>query len=149
MRLVPWTRDFETAARNWPASRIFEEFFSDAPFRSNAEGTPSWRPAVDILEKGGNLVLRAEVPGMNQKDIELKLEGNVLTLKGERKLAEQDDSKPYHRLETSYGAFSRSFTLPETVDRDNIKAEYRDGILTITIPQKPEVKPRVIPVNNN
>jgi HSP20 family protein len=147
MRLVPWSGDFDTAARNWPASRIFEEFFSDAPFRSNGEGTPSWRPSVDILEKEGNLVLRAEVPGMNQKDIELKLEGNVLTLKGERKLAEQDQNQ-YHRLETFYGNFSRSFTLPETVDRDNIKADYRDGVLTITIPQKPEVKPRAIPVNS-
>jgi HSP20 family protein len=147
MRLVPWSTNFDSAARNWPASRIFEEFFSDVPFRSNSEGSPSWRPAVDILEKEGNLVLRAEVPGMNQKDIELKLEGNVLTLKGERKLAQEGDPSPYHRLETFYGTFSRSFTLPETVDLEHIKADYRDGILTITIPQKPEVKPRAIPVN--
>ena len=83
---------------------------------------------------------------MNQKDIELKLEGNVLTLKGERKLLKEDDSN-YHRLETFYGVFSRSFTLPETVDRNNIKADYKDGILTITIPQKPEIKARAIPVN--
>ena len=146
MRLVPWTREWEAAANSWP-SRIFEDFFSDLPVRTTTgEGTPSWRPAVDILEKDGNLVLRAEVPGMNQKDIELKLKGNVLTLKGERKLLKEDESN-YHRLESFYGVFSRSFTLPETVDRNNIKADYKDGTLTITIPHKPEIKARAIPVN--
>jgi len=104
-------------------------------------------PAVDVLEKDGNLILRAEVPGMNQKDIDLKLEGNVLTMKGEKKSSAEENDDNYRRIESCYGSFTRSFTLPETVEHDKIRADYKDGILTITIPQKPEVKPREIPVS--
>jgi len=104
-------------------------------------------PSVDILEKEGNLILRAELPGMTEKEIDLKVEGNTLTLKGERKMENEDKKSNYHRVESSYGSFTRSFTLPETVDLDKINAEYKNGILTITLPQKPEVKPREIPVS--
>ena len=82
-------------------------------------------------------------------DIELKIEGSVLTLKGERKFENEEKRHDYHRVETSYGAFTRSFTLPDTVDTDKIKADYKNGILTVTIPQKPEVRPREIPVSVN
>ena len=98
------------------------------------------------MEKDGNLVLRAEIPGVEQKDIEVQLDGNVLTLKGERKLEHQEDRNNYYRTERYSGTFARSFKLPETVDRDKIKADYRDGILTVTIPHRPELKPREIPV---
>jgi HSP20 family protein len=103
-------------------------------------------PPVDILEKDGNLILRAELPGMSEKDIELKLEGNVLTLKGERKLEKEEDRQNFHRMESFYGTFSRSFTLPDTVDPDKISADYKNGILTVTVPQKPEAKARSIQV---
>jgi len=130
-----------------PASPFFEDFFNDSPFRSSIfERADSWRPAVDVLEKDGNLVLRAEIPGIEQKDIEVQLDGNVLTLKGERKLEHQEDRDNYYRMERYSGTFARSFTLPETVDRDKIKAGYKDGILTVTIPHRPELKPREIPV---
>ena len=87
--------------------------------------------------------MRAEVPGVNEKDIELKLEGNILTLKGEKKQEHEEERNNYHRMESFYGSFTRSFTLPDTVDRDHIKADYKNGILTVTIPQKPEVRPRL------
>jgi HSP20 family protein len=135
-------------ARNWPVNHLFEQVFGESPRSSMLEGTESRKPAVDVLEKDGNLILRAEVPGMEQKDIDLKLEGNVLTIKGERKFDGEEQRDNYHRIESFYGSFSRSFTLPETVDRDRISADYKSGILTITIPQKPEVKARAIPVGS-
>jgi HSP20 family protein len=127
---------------------LLEEFFNDFPFTSyTSEPKDSWLPAVDILEKEGNLILRAELPGMTEKQIDVKLEGNTLTLKGERKMDNEDKKNNYHRVESFYGAFTRSFRLPETVDLEKISADYKNGVLTVTIPQKPEVKPREITVS--
>ena len=149
MRLVPYIRRSETPSRVWPeASRFLEDFFSDFPFSALAlRNGDQWIPAVDILEKDGNLILRAELPGMDEKEIDLKLEGNVLTLKGERKLEKDEKKSNYHRVESFHGSFSRSFTLPDTVDLDKIAAEFKNGVLSVTIPQKLEVKPREIPVS--
>lgn len=156
MKLIPWTPQSETPARVWPEAtrlfdRFFEDFLGDRPVLSSFlhDRTGVAVPAVDILEKDGNLVLRAELPGMNEKDIELKLEGNVLTLKGERKLEEKENGRNYHRVESFYGTFTRSFTLPDTVQPDRITADYKNGVLTVTIPQKPEAKARSIQVKAN
>ncbi len=147
MRLVPYRRS-ETPSRVFPeVSRLFEDFFTDFPAFPFSSRTEGWIPAVDILEKEGSLVLRAELPGVNEKDIDLKLEGNVLTLKGDRKFEDEEKKNNYHRIESFYGSFSRSFTLPDTVDTQKIKADYKNGILTVTVPQKPEVRPREIPVS--
>ena len=144
MRLIPYVRKNETPI----ASRLFEEFFNDFPFgHSFLETRESWVPSVDILEKDGNLILRAELPGMTEKQIDLKIEGNTLTLKGERKMENEDKKSSYHRVESFYGSFTRSFRLPDTVDYEKINAEYKNGVLTVTLPQKPEVKPREIPVS--
>jgi HSP20 family protein len=154
MRFIPVLRKSEPASL-WSERSVFpnlfDEFFTEWPFRSafHETGARSWTPAVDILEKDGNLILRAELPGVNEKEIDLKLDGNVLTLRGERKLEDEQESNNYHRRERVYGSFSRSFTLPDSVDRDQIKADYKSGVLTVTIPQKPEVKPREIPVSVN
>jgi HSP20 family protein len=148
MSLVPYRRS-EVPSRVFPeVSRFFEDFLNDFPLAAStparAEG---WIPAVDILEKEGNLILRAELPGVNEKDIDVKLEGNVLTLKGERKLESEEKKHNYHRVESFYGSFTRSFTLPDSVDTEKIKADYKNGILSISVPQKPEVRPREIPVS--
>jgi len=146
MRLVPYIRRTETPI----VSRLFEEFFNDFPLTSSfADARENWNPAVDILEKDGNLILRAELPGLTEKQIELKLEGNTLTLKGERKMDTEDNKNNYHRVESFYGSFLRTFRLPDTVDMDKISADYKNGVLTITMPQKPEVRPREIPVSTN
>jgi HSP20 family protein len=127
---------------------LFEEFFNDFPSGGFLpEARENWIPSVDILEKEGNLILRAELPGMTEKQIDLKLEGNTLTLKGERKMDKEGKDSNYRRIESFYGSFTRSFRLPDTVDFDKINAEYKNGVLTVTIPQKPEVKPREIPVS--
>ena len=146
MRLVPYIRRTEAPI----STKLFEEFFNDFPFAGSFPGTrESWNPAVDIMEKDGNLILRAELPGMTEKQIELKLEANTLTLKGERKMENEDQKSNYHRVESFYGSFMRTFRLPDTVDMDKISADYKNGILTVILPQKPEVKPREIPVSIN
>lgn len=147
MKLARRTSESESPSRAMTDPfRVFEEFFRDWSSLSPAFEGAGYRPATDIYEKDGNLIVKAEVPGIGEKDIELKLEGNVLTLRGERKREDEDHGENYHRRESVYGVFSRSFTLPETVDRDKIEANFKNGVLTITIPQKPEVKPRAIPV---
>ncbi|HTY64491.1 MAG TPA: Hsp20/alpha crystallin family protein [Acidobacteriota bacterium] len=145
MRLIPYFRRNEFPVTN----RLLEDFFEDLPFFSSPETKSQWSPAVDILEKDGNLVLRAELPGMTEKQIELKIEGDTLVLKGERKMDSEDKRENYHRVESFYGSFTRTFRLPETVDADKISADYKNGVLTVTLPQKPEVKPREIPVTIN
>jgi HSP20 family protein len=146
MRLIPYIRRTEAPI----STRLFEEFFNDFPFTSSLPSTrENWNPAVDILEKDGDLILRAELPGMAEKQIELKLEGNTLTLKGERNLENEDKKNNYHRVESFYGSFMRTFRLPDTVDMEKISADYKNGILTVTMPQKAEVKPREIQVSIN
>ena len=148
MRLVPYMRRYETPARIWPeTSKFFESLFKELPFNGLPFDKENGMPAVDVLEKDGNFVLKAELPGIEEKDIELRLDGNVLTLKGERKLEDKEEKDNYHRIESFYGSFSRSFTLPDTADRDKISADFKNGVLTVTVPQRPETKPRVIQVS--
>src|SRR5512141_1262108 len=100
--------------RTYPASpfRLFEDFFNNwAMNTAQSRTSGSWRPAVDIVEREGNIILRAEVPGLSEKDIDLRLEGTVLTIRGERKAEPESEGFAYHQVESSYGTFSRSFTL--------------------------------------
>jgi HSP20 family protein len=139
----------DKTGRNYPPSpfRLFEDFFNDWAFRSiENRRSEGWIPTVDILEREGSLILMVSLPGISEKEIELKVEGQVLTIKGERKSLEADGYS-YHQTESRVGPFSRSFTLPETTDLDNIKAEYKNGVLNVAVPQKPEVKSRTIKVN--
>lgn len=106
----------------------------------------AWNPSVDIYEHEGNLVLKAEVPGIDEDDIEVKLEDNTLTLKGERKYENEVKEENYHRVERSYGSFYRSFSLPQNIEVDKIKAETENGILKITMPKKEELKPKKIKI---
>lgn len=106
-----------------------------------------WAPSVDIFEHEGNLVLRAELPGIEPKDVDVRVENNVLTLRGERKFESEVKREKYHRVERAYGTFSRSFTLPSVVDTEKIKAEYKDGVLQVTLPQREESKPKQIQVS--
>jgi len=144
MRCLPSIQRFNTPARWWPETSLLNSLFEDFPFGVSFE--KGMVPAVDILEKDGNLILRAELPGMREKEINLKLDGNVLTFSGERKLENEENRDNYRRIERSYGSFSRSFTLPETADREKVKAEYKNGVLTVTIPLKPEAQPRAVPI---
>ncbi len=103
-------------------------------------------PAVDIYEDENEIVVKCELPDMNEKDIEVKVENNVLTIKGEKKLEREEKKENYHLIESSYGSFSRSFTLPSNVDADKATAKYEKGVLKITLPKKEEAKPKQIEV---
>ncbi len=108
-----------------------------------------WSPAVDIFETDNELIFRADAPDVNLAQIEVQVENGTLTLKGERSIENDDSVKGYHRMERSYGAFARSFTLPETVDAESARADYAHGVLTITLSKKAVAKPRAIKVNVN
>jgi HSP20 family protein len=106
----------------------------------------AWAPSVDIYENKDQIVLEAELPGMKQEDFDLSIENNVITLRGERRFEKTDESDNYHRVERSYGAFTRSFTLPQTVSAEEARAEYSNGVLRVTLPKREEAKSRRIEV---
>ena len=117
---------------------------------SNEEMTRgNWFPKVDIFENKDNLVLEAELPGMTKDDFDLSFENNILTLKGERKFEKKTDEGSYHRVERSYGNFTRSFTLPQTVTAEGAKADFENGVLHVTLPKREEVKARKIEITGN
>jgi HSP20 family protein len=125
-------RLFDDAGRGWR---------TDEP-----AATTTWSPSVDIFETEGEIVVNAEMPGMERKDIALHLENNVLTLRGERKFQKETKEENYHRIERSYGNFSRSFSIPATVDEEKIRADYKDGVLKIVLPKKEQAKPKQIKI---
>ena len=120
--------------------RAFDRFLGDWPRRS------AWSPAVDIEESDDSILLRADLPGVDPKEVTIEVKDNVLTLRGERKLESEDSEKDFRRVERSYGNFTRSFTLPRTVDSENVSASYRHGVLEVTLPKRAEAKPRQIDV---
>jgi len=128
--------------------RVFEDFFNDWVARSARSGNSheGSRPVVDIYEKEGNLVIKADIPGVDEKAIDLKLEGNILTIRGERKPDAEVEHGTFYQVEGFYGGFSRSFRLPDSIDADKISAKCRNGVLTITVPSKPEAQPRTIKI---
>jgi len=126
---------------------MFEDVFNDWAWRSLESREPSvWRPAADVFEKDGSLTLRLELAGILEKDVQIKVEGSVLTISGSKKYPEGTDSSKFHQIESFYGDFSRSFSLPDSVDLDQISARFKEGVLVINLPQKPETKPRTIKV---
>lgn len=106
----------------------------------------AFRPAVDIFEDEESITLTAELPGMRVEDVQVDVDDNVLTLKGERKLEREDRREGYHRVERAYGSFSRSFQLPDGVDGEACEAEMRDGLLRVRLPKKPQPKPKRIDI---
>jgi HSP20 family protein len=105
-----------------------------------------WTPAVDILETENELLIKADLPDVDMRDIQVEIENGTLTLKGERKFAQDDNTYSYHRIERSYGSFARYLSLPDTVEADKVKADYKNGVLSVTIPKKEIAKPRSIKV---
>lgn len=106
----------------------------------------SWSPSVDIFENKEQIVLEAELPGMKREDFDLSIENNVITLRGERHFEKKDEADNYHRVERAYGSFTRSFTLPNTVSGEGATADYRNGVLRVTLPKREETKARRIEI---
>lgn len=141
MKYTPFNTEFE----DYPTGlRLFQDSLSR--LFSEPASRP-WSPAVDIYETENELVLKADIPDVDAKNVGIQLENGTLTLKGERRFEEQKNGqKGFHRIERSYGSFVRAFSLPDTVDGEKIKADYKNGVLTITVPKKEVAKPKTINV---
>ena len=141
MALVRWDPARELAGMEIDRlNRMFSDFYNESVARA-------WTPPVDIYESDNHaLVLKAELPDVKREDINVTVENNVLTLRAERQLEKAIARDRFQRLERQYGSFSRSFTLPNVVDTEKIKAEYRDGVLRVTLPKREEAKPKQIQV---
>ncbi len=122
--------------------------FNDS-FRTHGEESAltTWAPAVDIYETPNELVVKADLPDVNEKDIDIRVENNLLTIRGERKVEKSVSEENFLRVERTYGSFSRSFSLPNTVNAEAIGADYKNGVLTVTLPKREESKPRQVKVN--
>jgi HSP20 family protein len=121
----------------------------EQPYEETQSAGAGWSPLVDIFEDSEGITLKVELPEVDANDVDIQLEGNALTLRGERKLENVDQQAGYHRVERSYGAFSRRFTLPSTVETGNVTAKSRDGVLRIFLPKKAETKSRQIKVQSD
>jgi HSP20 family protein len=135
----------ELAAVQARLNRIFNEPYEPG---DDTLARADWVPAVDVFENAQHeLVLKADLPGVKKEEIDLKVENNTLTIRGERKREAEVKEEGYHRVERTSGAFARSFTLPQTVSAEGIKAEFKDGVLTVTLPAREEAKPRQVQIN--
>ena len=139
-------RDLRTLQEE--VNRLFSTNLTRA-FGDEGIGRGAWAPSVDIYENKDQIVLEAELPGMKQEEFDLSVENNVITLRGERKFEKTDEADNYHRVERSYGAFTRSFTLPQTVSAEGATAEYNNGVLRVTLPKREEVKARRIQISGS
>ena len=148
-RIVRWDPYVNFAGLQEQLSRFFE---TGSQGRSENSLT-AWSPAVDIYETENELVLKADLPDINEKDLDVRVENNTLSIHGERKFEQKVKEGGYLRTERSYGSFSRSFSLPNTISTENIKAEYKNGVLTVEMPKRAESKPKQVKVsvsgNNN
>jgi HSP20 family protein len=145
MTIVRWDpfRDLSTMQER--VNRVFGDFYRGSDDDVMRRGT--WVPPVDIYDAGNHqLVIKAELPDMNKEDIEITIENNALTLRGEKKMDSTIKDEQCHRIERAYGAFSRSFSLPPSVDSSKVTADYKNGVLTLTLPMREESKPRQISV---
>ena len=124
--------------------RLFEDAFNR--FLSEPQANRPWTPAVDIFETENELVLKADLPDVDQPNIDVRVENQTLTIAGERKFDRQAGHKGYHRIERSYGSFTRSFAVPNTFDTDHIAAQFKNGVLTVTLPKKEAAKPRQVKI---
>ena len=144
--LTRWEPFREFATLQDRINRVFRDSYSGAG-QDEALTTSSFAPAVDVYEDEHKVSLKIEVPGIDENDIDVRVENNTLTVHGERKIEKEEKEENYRRVERQYGSFTRTFTLPTTVDTENVSANYDKGVLKITLPKKAEAKPKQIKVN--
>jgi len=143
MNLVTYDPFRELRSLQDEVNRVFNSGFNRG---DNEMMRGAWSPSVDIFENKDSIVLEAELPGMKPEDVNISIENNVLTIHGERKFEKKDDKDNFHRVERSYGSFTRSFTLPPTVSAENVDAEFENGVLHLTMAKREEAKPRRIEI---
>src|SRR2546423_537948 len=146
MALIRWEPARELQTIQHEMNRLFGSYF-DSP--GNGENVPArrWIPAMDLLEEGDHFVLRADLPGVSEQEVNVELEDNMLTISGERKSEQEERRDGYYRLERAAGSFSRSLTLPDGIDSESIEASFQNGVLTVRIPKPEERKPRRVAIN--
>ena len=147
MQLVRWNPMNEMFSLRRPLNRMFDDFFLPGTTTEDGSLTRGWNPVVDIYDNEDKIVIKAELPGVNKKDIEIDIKDRVLTLKGERSADKELKEDNYYRREMTYGRFERSFNLPAEVDPDKVKADYKDGILKVEVPKPEHKKPKQITVH--
>jgi len=146
MAIVRWEPFRDLVGLQERMNRMFDQSFRGLNRTGDEDWAlvGSWAPAVDIYEHEGNIVLKAELPGVEANDVDVRIENNTLTLRGERKWDNEVKQESYHRVERAYGTFTRSFTLPSVVDQEKIKADFKDGVLRLMLPKREEAKPKQI-----
>ena len=144
--LTPWSpfRELEEMERRF--DEMFGRPFLPSVWRRLPIEQAAWAPTIDVFEKGDKFVVKAEVPGMKEEDIHVSVEGDMLTIREEKKIESEVKEEDYYRSEHSYGSFFRSIALPSTADASKIEADYENGVLEVTLPKKPEVKPKKVAV---
>ena len=147
MNLVTYDPFRELRSLQDEVNRVFSANFNRGGDNEMTRG--AWSPSVDIFENKDNIVLEAELPGMSPEDVNISIENNVLTLHGERKFEKKDEGDNFHRVERSYGSFTRSFTLPPTVSSEDVDATFDNGVLRLTLAKREEAKPRRIEIKAN
>ncbi|MFA6439629.1 MAG: Hsp20/alpha crystallin family protein [Bacteriovoracaceae bacterium] len=127
-------------------NRIVDEFFRGDLLTDDSFFIRDWNPAVDIVENSDQCILKAEIPGLTKDDVKITLENNVITIRGEKKNEVETKEGEYHRIERKYGSFERSFTVPESIKMNEIDAQYKDGVLILTMPKAEETKPKSVEI---
>jgi HSP20 family protein len=145
--IVRWEPFRELSSLQTEMNRLFNAAFGDMP-NSGTGGSRRWIPAMDLLETDDDFVLRADLPGMTESDVNIELEDNVLTVSGERKSEHEDRREGFHRLERAFGSFSRSLTLPKGIDPEAVNASFNQGVLEVRVPKPEQRKPRRISIGS-
>ncbi len=146
MNLVRWNRMNDVGMLQNHLNRLFDSALHGWPGDTN--GTTSWVPSADIFESDDELVVNLDLPGIDPKMVDVRVENNLLTIRGERQVSQKLNSENYHRVERSYGAFARSFALATPVNAERIRATYESGVLTIVMPKAETAKPRKIQITS-
>jgi HSP20 family protein len=146
MNMISMNREDTFSTLSSLQERVNRLFQSNSPGMENSNLT-SWAPAVDIYEAENELVVNVDLPGIDEKDLDIQVENDMLSIRGERKFDQKVNEDHFLRIERTYGSFSRSFGLPNTVNKEAVKAHYRNGVLTVELPKRAESKPKQIRVN--
>src|ERR1700744_2280860 len=146
MALIRWEPVRELGTIQSEMNRLFNSFF-DTPTPANGTTFRRWIPAMDLVETDGAFVLKADLPGLSESDVNIELDDNVLTISGERKSEHEDRKAGYYRVERSYGSFRRSMTLPEGVEAESVKATFANGVLEVTVPKPVQQAPRKVQIS--
>ena len=143
--LIPWEKSGSLAKLRKEMDDLWGRFFGEAGFQPFGEA--GWAPLLDVKETKENVVVKAEIPGLSAKEIEVNVTGDILTIQGQKKQEKEEKGETFHLVERRYGSFSRSVRLASEVDPKNIKAAYKDGILTITLPKTEKAKEKQVKIN--